>query len=79
VYECNFEFIEELGKGSFGAVHKVRSMTDDQIFAAKEISYGNMTEQQKKQVVTEVNILKDLDNPFIVRYYDRLNDRKEYR
>lgn len=35
-----------------------------------------MTSEQRKQVVQEVNILKDLSHPHIVKYYDRVIDSK---
>jgi len=31
----NFEFLDVLGKGSFGEVHLVRKRGDDQLFAMK--------------------------------------------
>ena len=34
-----------------------------------------MTERDRRQIVSEVNILKDLHNPHIVRYHDRHVDR----
>lgn len=45
----------------------------------KEIKYGEMTSEQKKQLVCEVNILKDLSHPHIVKYYDRVIDSREAR
>jgi NIMA (never in mitosis gene a)-related kinase 2 len=35
-----------------------------------------MSERDRRQIVAEVNILKDLHNPHIVRYYDRYVDRE---
>ena len=34
-----------------------------------------MNEREKALIVSEVNILRELRNPFIVRYYDRIIDR----
>jgi NIMA (never in mitosis gene a)-related kinase len=42
----------------------------------KELSYGNMTDKEKRQLVSEVNILRDLKHQHIVRYYDRIIDKK---
>ena len=36
-----------------------------------------MTEKEKQQLVSEVNILKDLNHPNIVRYYDRIIDKQK--
>jgi NIMA (never in mitosis gene a)-related kinase len=47
-----------------------------QILACKEIDYRKMSEKEKRQLVAEVNILRELKHPNIVRYYERIIDRK---
>lgn len=42
----------------------------------KEINFEKMTSREKQQLVTEVNLLKGLDHPNIVRYEDRIVDKK---
>ena len=34
-----------------------------------------MTESEKQMLVSEVNLLRELKSPYIVRYYDRIIDR----
>ena len=41
----------------------------------KQLNYGGMKEKEKHLVVSEVNILRELRHPFIVRYYDRIIDK----
>lgn len=41
----------------------------------KELNYGRMGEKEKQQLVSEVNILRELSHPNIVRYYDRIIDK----
>lgn len=41
----------------------------------KELDYGSMTEVEKQMLVSEVNLLRELKHPNIVRYYDRIIDR----
>ncbi|KZW01789.1 Pkinase-domain-containing protein [Exidia glandulosa HHB12029] len=71
----NYESLEVIGTGSFGTIRKVRRKSDGQIFARKELNFERMTERDRKQIVAEVNILKDLDHEHIVRYHDRFVDR----
>lgn len=46
-----------------------------QILLWKELDYGTMAENEKQMLVSEVNLLRELKNPNIVRYYDRIIDR----
>ncbi|KAJ3097232.1 G2-specific serine/threonine protein kinase [Physocladia obscura] len=50
-----------------------------QILVRKEIDYAKMSEKEKRQLVSEVNILRELRHPNIVRYYERFVDRQECR
>lgn len=70
-----YEILETLGSGSYGKVEKIRRKIDDKILVWKEINFGNMSEKEKTQLVSEVNILRELRNPFIVRYHDRIVDK----
>jgi len=70
-----YEVLDVIGTGSFGKVCKVRRLADKAILVWKEINFGEMTEKEKGQLVAEVNILRELKNPFIVRYHDRIIDK----
>ena len=48
-----------------------------QVFVWKEIDYGGMTEKEKQLLVQEVNLLRELRHPNIVRYHDRIIARTE--
>jgi NIMA (never in mitosis gene a)-related kinase len=75
----NYEIITHIGKGSFGLVSKVKRKSDGKILVWKELNYGKMSEREKKQLVLEVNILRELKHNNIVRYYDRIIDKKEQK
>ncbi|KAG7444257.1 kinase-like protein [Guyanagaster necrorhizus] len=70
-----YESLDVIGNGSFGIIRKVRRKTDGLIFARKELDFERMNERDRKQIVAEVNILKDLHHDHIVRYHDRHVDR----
>ena len=42
-----YERIEEVGKGSFGSVYKIKRKSDGKILCWKEIDYGRMQEREK--------------------------------
>ena len=67
--------LETIGTGSFGKVRKIRRKCDNAMLVCKEINFGRMSEKEKSQLVSEVNILRDLRNPFIVKYQDRIVDK----
>ncbi|KAF9242044.1 kinase-like domain-containing protein [Melanogaster broomeanus] len=71
-----YEPLDIIGNGSFGVIRKVRRKSDGLIFARKELNFERMSERDRKQIVAEVNILKDLDHEHIVRYHDRYVDRE---
>ena len=58
-------------QGSYGSVYKIKRKADGQVLVWKELDYRKMSEREKQQVVNEVNILKSLDHPNIVKYYDK--------
>ncbi|EMD33769.1 hypothetical protein CERSUDRAFT_160055 [Gelatoporia subvermispora B] len=70
-----YEPLDVIGNGSFGIIRKVRRKADGQILARKELNFERMSERDRKQIVAEVNILKDLHHEHIVRYHDRFVDR----
>lgn len=71
-----YEALEVIGKGSFGLIRKVKRLSDGKILARKEIDYRQMNEREKRQLVSEVNILRELSHPNIVRYYERFVDKE---
>jgi len=62
--------------GSFGKVQKIKRLSDDRVLVWKELNYGTMSEKEKQQIVSEVNILRELNHPHIVQYFDRLIDKQ---
>ena len=43
----------------------------------KQINYGSMKERERKQLINEVNILRELRHENIVRYFDKFVDKKK--
>ncbi|CAH3198892.1 unnamed protein product, partial [Porites evermanni] len=64
----DYDILSEIGSGSYGTCKKVRRRTDNKILVWKELDYGKMTEVEKQMLVSEVNLLRELKHPHIVRY-----------
>lgn len=71
----DYTFLSLLGQGSFGKVHKVQHRQTGATYACKEIDYSNMKEKEKELLVHEVNTMKDMDHPNVVKYVDRYLDK----
>uniref|UniRef100_A0ABI7W7A2 non-specific serine/threonine protein kinase n=1 Tax=Felis catus TaxID=9685 RepID=A0ABI7W7A2_FELCA len=71
----DYEVLHTIGAGSYGRCQKIRRKSDGKILVWKELDYGSMTEAEKQMLVSEVNLLRELKHPNIVRYYDRIIDR----
>ncbi|CAM9776185.1 unnamed protein product, partial [Ectocarpus fasciculatus] len=71
-----YEPLEVIGSGAFGQVTKIRRKSDGRTLVWKELNYGSMSDREKQQTVAEVNIIRELRSPFIVRYYDRIVDKQ---
>ncbi|XP_036406407.1 serine/threonine-protein kinase Nek2 isoform X1 [Megalops cyprinoides] len=71
----DYEVLYTIGSGSYGKCQKIRRKSDGKILVWKELDYGTMAESEKQMLVSEVNLLRELKHPNIVRYYDRIIDR----
>ena len=75
----NYEILSLIGKGNFGCISKILRKSDNKILVWKEMDYGHMTEKEKQNIVSEVNILKELRYSNIIRYYDRIIDKNNIK
>ncbi|KAI7209097.1 kinase-like protein [Hortaea werneckii] len=66
-----YEVLQKIGQGSFGIIRKVRRREDNQLLCRKEISYARMSDREKQQLASELDILRNLRHPNIVQYYSR--------
>nr|XP_057913043.1 serine/threonine-protein kinase Nek2 [Doryrhamphus excisus] len=71
----DYEVLYTIGSGSYGKCQKIRRKSDGKVLVWKELDYGTMAESEKQMLVSEVNLLRELKHPNIVRYYDRIIDR----
>jgi len=60
-----FQKIEKLGEGSYGSVYKAMHNRTGEIVAIKEVAM----EDDLDEIIIEINIMKQLSDPYIVNYY----------
>ncbi|NXG48007.1 E2AK4 kinase, partial [Psilopogon haemacephalus] len=75
-YYNEFEELQLLGKGAFGAVIKVRNKLDGCYYAVKRIRVSP-TSKQFRRIKGEVTLLSRLNHENIVRYYNAWIERHQ--
>jgi len=66
----SFEIISKVGQGAFGQVFKVRLIDTNNFFAMKSISKKFLeSTKQLKYALSECNILKEINHPFIIKMH----------
>lgn len=67
-YQVEFEEVEELGRGGFGRVVRVRNKLDGWDYAVKMVETEDTSECSLEVCVSEVQTLAALDHPRVLRY-----------
>ena len=72
----DFEFRENLGKGSFGSVYIVKRKENQKIYAMKRVRLINLGEKEKQNSFNEVRLLASFSHPNIIGYKEAFFDEK---
>ncbi|KEP61487.1 UNVERIFIED_CONTAM: NIMA-related protein kinase NIMA1 [Hammondia hammondi] len=67
-----YEVIRQIGAGRFGEVFIIRHKATKALLCWKLVFYKGLREKEKKQLVSEVNVMRELRHANIVRYHDRI-------
>ena len=70
----DFEFIKELGKGSFGSVSLVRRRADGILYGLKKVNIGSMGNKEKENALNEVRLLASISSKQIIGYKEAFFD-----
>jgi serine/threonine protein kinase len=71
INEKYYKIQKIIGKGAFGVVYKAFELCSGKIVAIKQIPVDS---KNKKHVIKEIELLKGLDHPNIVKYYNYLKE-----
>ncbi|KPI88467.1 putative protein kinase [Leptomonas seymouri] len=65
-----YEILEKMASGTFGIVFKVRRVTDHKLFVMKRIPLLDLSEDQRRDSVQEIAVMRDLHHPCVVEQKD---------
>ena len=73
-----YEILSKLGSGSFGNVYLARNKFTDEKVALKQIKKSSANLLSDGEIKDEIEILKNLDHPDIVRIIESFNTKNSY-
>ena len=75
----DYKKINFLGEGTFAAVYRVQNRLTDTIRAMKIINKSaNCSEEDDKEIFNEINILRTMDHPNILKIFEFYSNKQSY-
>ncbi|KAJ8751225.1 hypothetical protein K2173_016406 [Erythroxylum novogranatense] len=66
----DYQVIQQIGRGTFGAAFLVLHKSENKRYVMKKIRLAKQTEKFKQTAHQEMNLIANLNNPYIVKYKD---------
>ncbi|AYV79137.1 MAG: serine/threonine protein kinase [Faunusvirus sp.] len=76
-YIKNYKYTKCIGHGSYSKVYLGSNITTGQVCAIKIINYFNIAKKLKERLDTEIELMKRLDHPHIVKFIDVIKDDED--
>ena len=74
----DYEILQQLGKGGYGFVAKVKSKKNHKIYALKMIDFDKAKDPSAKQfALSEIYLIQRLNSPHIIKYYHNFMDNNK--
>ncbi|CAG9325040.1 unnamed protein product [Blepharisma stoltei] len=73
-----YQIIKEIGSGGFGTVYTVKDRRSGLQRAMKELPKDRMDRESNEKMLEEVEILRELDHPNIMKIYEVIESAKSY-
>eukprot|EP00163_Fabomonas_tropica_P027610 TRINITY_DN5370_c0_g1_i9.p1 TRINITY_DN5370_c0_g1~~TRINITY_DN5370_c0_g1_i9.p1 ORF type:complete len:119 (-),score=33.82 TRINITY_DN5370_c0_g1_i9:105-431(-) len=68
--EQEYERAEQIGKGAYGKVYKVKRKSDGEVFVSKQLSVSMLEDKELTAIQREIMVLSDLSHPYITQIVD---------
>ena len=69
-----YNFIKEIGHGSYGHVYRCQNISTGNVYACKK--FDKKLIKNKTRLKTEINLLRELDHPNIIKLYETFEDKQ---
>ncbi len=68
ILQGRYHLADEIGRGASGIVHKALNLQTGAFVAIKEVTLRGVSKDQLQLLQREIDLLKLLENPYIVEY-----------
>lgn len=75
-FKDDYDLKETLGEGAFGVVGKCQNKDSKAIRAVKMLNKQKLSKDEVADIANEIEIIKELDHPNIVKVYETYEDHK---
>lgn len=71
-----YEKIKQIGKGNYGKALLVKQKNKGELFVLKTIDISNFNREQLENSLYEVNVIKSLNHPYIIKFHEYFYEEK---
>ena len=74
----NYKKLNLIGEGNLSQIYRVRNEITDAIKAMKIIKKSELEEDNEKEIINEINVLRKMDHPNILKIFEFYSNKDYY-